>query len=129
LEAPGFIQPLNLKCDILVSSLRFRMQLVLLHHVNLKKNTLTVEPEDPAKPDKLKVKFTFDANVECWASVFLVASENPKVRGCYITVAVGGCTAVKVKVSWFGGLGRKATRKNPKKRREKTPNLFGFLYE
>lgn len=51
------------------------------NHVNLKKNTLAVTPVGPGK---LKVTFTFDANVECSCSVFLVASENPK-EGCRLT--------------------------------------------
>ena len=51
------------------------------NHVNLKKNTLAVTP---AGPGKLKVTFTFDANVECACSVFIVASENPK-EGCRLT--------------------------------------------
>ena len=52
------------------------------NHVNLKKNTLAVHPEGP---NKLRVTFDFDANVECWASVFLVASENPK-EGCALSL-------------------------------------------
>ena len=56
------------------------------NHVNLKKNTLEVVSVDPATPDKLMVKFSFDANVECWCSVFLVASETPR-EGCSLTPA------------------------------------------
>uniref|UniRef100_A0A7S0SM51 RING-type E3 ubiquitin transferase n=1 Tax=Mantoniella antarctica TaxID=81844 RepID=A0A7S0SM51_9CHLO len=62
------------------------------NHVNLKKNTLTVVPVDPTKPDKLTVAFTFDANIPCWASVFLVASENAK-EGCRITQSRAGRAA------------------------------------
>lgn len=66
-----------------------------------------VEPVDPSKPDKLRVKFTFDANLECWASVFLVASENPK-EGCRVTPF---------------GAGRAAPR------RTKHPQGLGQMYE
>ena len=57
------------------------------NHVNLKKNTLAVHPEGPSG-SKLRVTFAFDANVECWASVFLVASENPR-EGCALSLPHG----------------------------------------
>ena len=54
------------------------------NHVNLKKSTLEVVPASPDRPNLLTVKFTFDANVDCWASVFPVATEHPK-EGCRLT--------------------------------------------
>lgn len=45
-------------------------------------------PASPGDPNRLIVKFTFDANVECWASVFLVATEHPK-EGCRLESRVG----------------------------------------
>jgi len=52
------------------------------NHVNVKKNSLTLLPS-PTDPNKLGVKFTFDANIECWVSVFFVGSENPQ-KGCEV---------------------------------------------
>jgi len=40
---------------------------------------------------KLRVTFNFDANVECWASVFLAACENPK-EGCALSLPHGDRT-------------------------------------
>ena len=45
-------------------------------------------PASPGDPNRLIVKFTFDANVECWASVFLVATEHPK-EGCRLEPRAG----------------------------------------
>ena len=50
------------------------------NHVNVKKNSLTLHPS-PTDPNKLGVNFTFDANIECWVSVFFVGSENPQKVG------------------------------------------------
>lgn len=53
------------------------------NHVNVKKETvaLVVSEKDP---NKVGLKFTFDANIECWASVFVVATEEP-ANGCALT--------------------------------------------
>lgn len=75
------------------------------NHVNLKKSTLEVVPASPDRPNLLTVKFTFDANVDCWASVFPVATEHPK-EGCRLTTEGEG-RAPPARSSHPRGLGQR----------------------
>jgi len=57
------------------------------NHVNVKKNSVALVCSEQDK-NKVGLKFTFDANIPCWASVFVVATEEP-ANSCALTQKLG----------------------------------------
>lgn len=73
------------------------------NHVNLKKDSLVLLP-DPETPGGLLVRFVFDANLPCYLSAFLVATDAPR-EGSRLALTDGRQVQTR-RVKKLAGLGQ-----------------------